>query len=227
MTLVGVMGALAFVLIELSFTTLIDEDVKTGRIGINWGLKNGIGYSSFAMFWVNVCFNPIMLFGYRYFMSTFIGLDENTFSIVRVLFFPFNIWLHEIITGYSIMFVFGRNVAWEYVGVDDFCHGNCRWFFYPFWLLLGVAVELVWKYVEVLAVARIGVEMNATTRLLRIALPLTLLFSPRMKLRAIYESVFGVSHEAEVLAEVVAEVKEKTPTRKTPSRKAKTKSKKS
>ena len=65
MTLVGVMGALAFVLIELSFTTLIDEDVKTGRIGINWGLKNGIGYSSFAMFWVNVCFNPIMLFGYR------------------------------------------------------------------------------------------------------------------------------------------------------------------
>ena len=185
---VGMASAILYVLVELSFTTLVDEDPKTGKISINWGLRKGVGYSSFAQFWSNVCFAPFMLFGFRYLTSE-LGLDN---SIARVLLFPFNIWILETITGYFIMFLFGRNVAWEYVGPDAFCHGNIRLFFYPFWVMLGVIVEAIFAKVDVMGLAQIGVSFHFTRRVLRIALPLTLMFSPRMKLGELYNTIFSV-----------------------------------
>jgi len=100
---VGIVAAILYVLIELSFTTLVDENTKTGKITLNWRLKSGVGYSSFAQFWSNVCFAPFLLLGYRYVMAS-IDLDD---SYARIFFFPLSIWLLEAISGYVIMFLFG------------------------------------------------------------------------------------------------------------------------
>ena len=41
----GIVAAIIFVFIEVTFTTVVIEDAKNGLAKINWGLKNGIGHS--------------------------------------------------------------------------------------------------------------------------------------------------------------------------------------
>ena len=152
-----------------------------------------------------------MLFGFRDLVSFVPPLDN---SYGRVFLFPFSIWTHEIITGYLIMFIFGRNVAWEYIGPDAVFHGNVRLFWvsgrivarkgryifsphslpprtsfqqYPFWVVLGSIVELLYARVDVAALGVALVDVHFTRRVLRIALPFTLMFSPKMKLGMVSE----------------------------------------
>ena len=63
--------------------------------------------------------------------------------------FPLNIWVMEIIQGYGLVWIFGRNVAWSYKGYPDaMFHGNIRTNYLIPWMGLGLGLELLWGWVE-------------------------------------------------------------------------------
>ena len=76
--------------------------------------------------------------------------------------------------GYTIIALFGRNVAWTYHGRGAVCHGNVKLGYLVPWLALGTAVELLWSPVIVPASAAIAPHLWT---LLLAAVPPTLLWS--------------------------------------------------
>jgi hypothetical protein len=94
-------------------------------------------------FWANVFYSPILLELYR----THLFPDSPYY--IRILLFPMNVWVLEIIEGYVIIFIFGRNVAWEYKGWDSYFHGNIKLQYVVNWLGMGVAVELFYDQILV------------------------------------------------------------------------------
>ena len=77
------------------------QDPATGGVSLSFK-PDKLGHSSFAQFWSNVIWTPMIMHGYR-------SLVTNPY--LRVALFPLNIWWLEIVEGYIIMFIFGRNVA--------------------------------------------------------------------------------------------------------------------
>ena len=75
-------------------------------------LSSGKGYTTFSQFWVLALYFPIIVEPYRISVQTNMGKNVDLF--IRVLFYPFLIWFLEICEGYLLMFMFGRNTAWEY-----------------------------------------------------------------------------------------------------------------
>ncbi|KDO20181.1 hypothetical protein SPRG_14529 [Saprolegnia parasitica CBS 223.65] len=92
------------------------------------------GHTTWAQFWANVLYTPLLLFTYRAWLPS---------AFLRVVLFPLNIWLLEIVEGYGLMLVFGRNIAWTYNTPDAYFHNNIRTGFAGLWLLLGLALEVV------------------------------------------------------------------------------------
>lgn len=87
----ALVGASFFAVIETTFTTLRSEDVKTGKV--TWGWRGQVGHSSFAQFWANILYLPVLLDVYRNVLLPHVP------PILRVLLFPLNIWILEIIEG--------------------------------------------------------------------------------------------------------------------------------
>lgn len=189
-------GAPLFTLIETMWTTVTHENPETGVVTIR-GFHGYIGHSSFAQFWANVIFLPMLLFAYR-------ALVSNVF--LRLIWFPLNVWWLEMVEGYIIMFFFGRNVAWEYRGREAFFHGNITLQYYLPWFGMGLFVELVWEPIllplslalvaddQKSKAARAGGDMSISTQdtILLCAVALTLFCSPRMSMSAILQSLMGV-----------------------------------
>ncbi|ETV75300.1 hypothetical protein H257_10483 [Aphanomyces astaci] len=90
------------------------------------------GHTTWAQFWANVVYTPVLLYAYRAVVPS---------AVLRVLLFPCNIWLLEILEGYTLMLLFGRNIAWTYTTSDAYCHGNIRLGFWKLWLVLGLVLE--------------------------------------------------------------------------------------
>jgi hypothetical protein len=80
------LATLGFVLIETCWTTIADEDEATGAVSIKppsrWAGE--VGHSSFAQFWSNVLWTPMILHGYRALLAG----DEPLFRGLRVVLFP-------------------------------------------------------------------------------------------------------------------------------------------
>ena len=107
-----------------------------------------------------------------------------------MILFPLNIWLLEIIEGYIIMFLFGKNIAWEYRGHDAFCHGNIKLGYAAPWIALGLVVELAW-HPMILPLATELATSGMTGPVLALAALVTLRYSPRMGLRGVWSSLQG------------------------------------
>lgn len=183
----GCVAAVVFVVIETIWTTIAHEDPSTGDVFIRFW-NGSFGHSSFAQFWVNVLFSPMLLFTFR-------SLVHN--PMLRVLLFPLNVWWLEIVEGYLIMFLFGRNVAWEYRGRDAFFHGNIKIQYALPWMGLGLAVEVVFSRI-LLPVASIlsGGNEHGTCTLLVAAAVLTLSYSPRMGISGLMKAFGGYVFES-------------------------------
>ena len=69
-------------------------------------------------------------------------------SWLRVALFPFNIWLLEIVQGYAMIMIFGKNIAWFYGGWDAWFHGNIKLTYFVPWCFLGLVIEFA--YVPIL-----------------------------------------------------------------------------
>ncbi len=135
----SVVAACAFSLVETTWTSLFID----GKLGLR------VGHTTWAQWWGNILYTPILLFGYRAALSS---------AIFRIAFFPLNIWALEICLGYSFIFLFGRNIAWYYDEPDAFFHGNIRLYYAIPWWVLGAIVELVWDPLLLPAAARLGKE---------------------------------------------------------------------
>ena len=121
-------AASAFSIIE-TFWTSIGLSVKKKSLLI--------GHTTWAQWWANILYTPILLFVYR---------EHIESAYLRIFLFPFNIWLLEIVEGYSLRFIFGRNVAWFYDTKDAFFHGNIRLAYALPWMCLGAIVEVVFPW---------------------------------------------------------------------------------
>lgn len=177
----GCVGSLLFVVIETIWTTIAHEDAVSGNVTIR--MPEGLGHSSFAQFWANIIFTPMLIFGYRFLVSN---------ALLRILLFPINVWCLEIVEGYLIMFLFGRNVAWEYKGCDTFFHGNIKIQYLLPWIGLGLLVESFFE--PLLMPAAEALSRNGESGLcfiFLVATVLTLSFSPRLGIDGIIKSFKG------------------------------------
>ncbi|KAF9967157.1 hypothetical protein BGZ70_010557 [Mortierella alpina] len=92
------------------------------------------GHTTLHQYIMNVFYIPVLIHGYH-------ALISSTF--LRVLLFPLNIWLLEVIQGYTLIYLIGYNAAWTYRGYDAFFHGTIKLAYVHHWLMMGAALELV------------------------------------------------------------------------------------
>jgi hypothetical protein len=120
-------AATLYTFIEYTFTTLND----------------GEGFTSFAQFWGNLLYTPVVLDVYW----ALINPNEGTFQkVVYVLLFPCNIWLLEIVLDRLYLIIHGRNVAWCYHEYSDCAVGGCiRLGHGVYWLAMGVLCLLIYE----------------------------------------------------------------------------------
>ncbi|KAG0005782.1 hypothetical protein BGZ79_001901 [Entomortierella chlamydospora] len=65
------------------------------------------GHTTVHQYIMNVFYIPILIHGYH-------ALITPTW--LRILLFPINIWILEIIQGYTLIYLIGYNAAWTYKG---------------------------------------------------------------------------------------------------------------
>ncbi|KAF9972435.1 hypothetical protein BGZ73_004438 [Actinomortierella ambigua] len=103
-----VVGAALFSCTEYTFYTMTVED-PDGTVRVK-PFAGRPGHTTIHQFVMNVFYIPILVHGYH-------AVIHNTY--LRILLFPFNIWLLEIIQGYTLMYLLGYNAAWTYRGEFD------------------------------------------------------------------------------------------------------------
>lgn len=147
----GVIAATAFACIEFSWYSLTTE-LESGEVIFTPFSKTCRGgHTTVHQFLANIFWTPVLLFTYYNFLPN---------PIARVMFFPFNVWLLEIVEGYALMtFHKGRNPAWTYATPDAYFHGNVRTGFAKLWFALGLILELGGRE----AVRQSGEELAAVT----------------------------------------------------------------
>lgn len=74
-------------------------------------------------------------------------------TIFRILLWPINIWVLEVIEGYILILLYGYNPAWTYYGSDVFFSGNVKLGYFKFWLPMGVFMEF-WGWNLLLSVSQ-------------------------------------------------------------------------
>lgn len=95
--------------------------------------------STFAQFWNNVWSHWFI--SDLYFVHTMSG----TSAIFRILLYPLVIWVLEIVQSQVIIFVYGRNVAWDYSGHKlARLNGSIHLGMWPEWMLLACAMEFIY-----------------------------------------------------------------------------------
>ena len=114
--------------------------------------SDGKSFTSFAQFWGNLVYTPILLdlywnaiIGETYDLSVF----GTTAGLMYVVLFPFNIWLLEIVLDQWFMLVYGRNVAWCYCTYSDsYVGGALRLGHAVYWILMGIGCLVVYPYIR-------------------------------------------------------------------------------
>ena len=133
-------AAAVYSFIEFSFTTL----------------QNGKGFTSFAQFWGNLLYTPILLDVYYDVIVSACGSSDNgpenappptptmLAYVTYVLLFPVNVWLLELVLDRLFLVVYGRNVAWCYcTDTDSYAGGTVRLGHGKYWLAMGAACAML------------------------------------------------------------------------------------
>ena len=111
------------------------------------GYENSDNFTSFAQFWGNLLYTPILLDVY---WSVVVGSSDGGMpsalqAMSYVMLFPFNVWLLEIVLDQWFLIVYGRNVAWCYCTyTDSLVGGSVRVGHALYWLLLGMGCLVVY-----------------------------------------------------------------------------------
>ncbi|KAI9593976.1 hypothetical protein BDF19DRAFT_414972 [Syncephalis fuscata] len=130
-------NAAAFSVIEFTFYTLTVE-MPNGDIVLRpFDPRCRKGHTTVHQFLCNIIYTPILLDFYYSVMPNWPA---------RILLFPLNIWLLEVIQGYILIYLHGYNPAWTYYGKDAYCHGNIKLSYWAFWIALGGAVEFGYPF---------------------------------------------------------------------------------
>lgn len=127
--------AAGFSIIEFLFTAFHKVD-KDGRSVMNFPHFDFLqGHTTWPQFWCNCA--TLWLF-----IDIYMSNIQSAF--LRILLFPLNIWILEILEGYFLIFLYGRNVAWTYEGSDAFFHGNIKLSYWKYWMLLSSCLEVIY-----------------------------------------------------------------------------------
>jgi hypothetical protein len=115
----------------------ISYNSPDGSTSIGWYYRGQ--FSTFQQFYCNMLYIPIL-----------ITLQQAIPSAVaRIIIFPLQIWLLEIIEGYFLILLYGLNPAWNYNNqADARFHGLIKLNYWKYWLLMGIAFELLLQYNE-------------------------------------------------------------------------------
>jgi hypothetical protein len=104
---------------------------------IHYKLNYGIFFTTKEQFIANFIFMPFMIEDYNI-------LFPNRYF--KYLIFPFDVWLFEIIMGYSMIFILGKNPAWTYNTKYSYFRGQIALECYPRWFFLGIFQDLLYSY---------------------------------------------------------------------------------
>ena len=101
----------------------------------------GSAFTTWQQLVMSILYCPIAVCMYRYYFTE---------PWIRVLLFPVNLWLCEVITGYWLLWMYrGHNPAWSY---DDdpwsMFHGTMSLKCMPRWIVFGIAAEFIAVSVE-------------------------------------------------------------------------------
>jgi hypothetical protein len=130
--IIAILGACGYSCIEYTWYTVTTED-EHGHVIFTPGEPTcRQGFTTFAQWWANVLYIPILLHVYHAIVPI---------AWLRLVLFPFNVWVLEIVEGYFLMLVYGRNVAWDYTDSQSYFHGNITLSHWNVWLVLGLVVE--------------------------------------------------------------------------------------
>lgn len=155
--LVALIIASAFALIEASYYVVSkygDNHTIVLRPVSDWSLRNA--YTTLQMWGALVIYTPILIHAYRstvhdsvHFLNDRYGIfsshAENesialVIAIVRVLFYPLDVWVFEILSGYWLKRFYKR--AWFYEGPYARMDGLIRLDYFVLWWGLGIIIEL-------------------------------------------------------------------------------------
>jgi hypothetical protein len=120
----AILAASCYSFLEYGFTALV---------------SSGRPFTSFAQFWGNLLYVPVLLDAYA------TAVDGVAQGWVRPLLyigcFPLNVWLLELVLDQLFLLVYNRNVAWCYCTyADSHAGGALRTGHAVYWLLMGAAL---------------------------------------------------------------------------------------
>lgn len=142
-----ILMSLTYSFIEFSWYTFTFETMdRVVRIA-PLGEKGRKGFTTIEQLIGNILYLPISMRGYALLFNligSFVPLSYFDFLIVfRILLFPFNIWLLEIVQHEVFTFLFGFNPAWDYTGAPGSrCDGAINLAHCKLWVFLGVLAAL-------------------------------------------------------------------------------------
>lgn len=77
---------------------------------------------------LNLIYSPVLIHLYE---------RVVTCNFMRILLFPFNIWIAEIVMGTFMVNVFGYRI-WHYEDALALCNGHITLSFFFYWILMGI-----------------------------------------------------------------------------------------
>jgi hypothetical protein len=98
-------------------------------------IKKNVYFTTKEQFVMNMIFVPFII-------EDFNRLFRNFYW--RHFIFPFNIWIFELMMGFTLILIFGNNPAWRYKGRYSYFRNQINLIHYPRWLFLGVLQEILY-----------------------------------------------------------------------------------
>ncbi len=107
---------------------------------ILYKLEKNIYFTTKEQFIMNMIFVPFLIEDFNWIFRDF---------YFRHLIFPFNIWIFEIIMGFSLIWLLGNNPAWKYKGQYSYFKNQINLLHYPRWIFLGMIQEILYYWIFV------------------------------------------------------------------------------
>jgi hypothetical protein len=97
----------------------------------------GNGTTTIEQFVMNIFYTPISIHGYRYVIKK---------PLTRILLFPLNVWVAEILMGSYLLYIHDKRV-WYYDDEYAYIDGFITFGFVHYWILLGMLVAFVFDVI--------------------------------------------------------------------------------
>ena len=105
-------------------------------IELSWTkITRNVPDTTIQQYIANIIYYPLLESFHLYFNNYYL----------RIMSFPFNIWIYEILLGYFIIFLYEKNICWNYDISKRYVlfHGNINLKYYPVWLFCGIGFDYV------------------------------------------------------------------------------------